>query len=115
MTSGLLLAENDAGPFPGLLTLMPIVIIFLLYIFMVQRPQRREQESRQRMLANLKKNDRVLTTGGIYGVVTNVQPDAQEVTIRVDETSNTKLRMTLSAIARVLSDETEGSGEKPNP
>ena len=50
-------------------------------------------------------DDRVLTIGGIYGVVTNVQREADEVTIKVDESTNTKLRVTLSSVARVLGDE----------
>ena len=57
------------------------------------------------MLAAVKKNDRVITAGGIYGVVTNVHREADEVTIKVDEATNTKLRLTLSSIARVLGDE----------
>ena len=45
------------------------------------------------MLQNLKKNDRVVTIGGIYGTVVNAQKDLDEVTIKVDESTNTKLRM----------------------
>ena len=52
----------------------------------------------------MKKNDRVLTASGIYGVVTNVHREANEVTVRVDEATNAKLRMTLSSIAEVLGD-----------
>jgi len=89
----------------------PLVLIFLFSIFLIQRPQRREQAVRDQMLKNLKKNDRVLTNSGIYGVVTNVQADTNEVTVRVDEASNTKIRMTLSAIARVLGDEPSGEKE----
>jgi preprotein translocase subunit YajC len=57
------------------------------------------------MLENLKKNDHVITTGGIYGVVTNIRSDGDEVSIRVDDTTNTKLRLSRSAIARVIGDE----------
>ena len=76
-----------------------------MFYFVVMRPQQREQARRQAMLAAVKKNDRVLTTGGIYGVVTNVHREADEVTIKVDEATNTKLRVTLSSVARVLGDE----------
>jgi preprotein translocase subunit YajC len=58
----------------------------------------------------LKENDRVVTVGGIYGVVTNVQRDAERVTIRVDESTGAKLRVNMSAIARVLTgDEQEAA------
>lgn len=102
-------AENNPSP---LLTFAPIVVILLLWIFLIQRPQKREQQTRQQMLAALKKNDRVLTTGGIIGVVTNVVPEAREVTVRIDDSNNTRVRMTLGAIARVLGeDESAGTGE----
>ena len=80
--------------------------IGLLFYFLLIRPQRREQSRRQGMLNAIKKNDRVITAGGIYGVVTNVHREADEVTIKVDEATNTKLRMTLASVARVLGDGT---------
>ena len=86
-------------------SLLPFVAIFVLFYFLLIRPQRREQARRQEMLAGVKKNDRVVTAGGIYGVVTNVHREADEVTLKVDEATNTKLRVTLSSIARVLGDE----------
>lgn len=88
------------------------VLIFVLLYFMILRPQRREQQSRTDMLSNLKKNDRVITVGGIYGVVTNVRQDGDEVTIKVDEATNAKLRLTLSSISRVVS--AESNSEKSN-
>jgi preprotein translocase subunit YajC len=63
------------------------------------------------MLGALKKNDRVVTVGGMYGVVTNVHFEADEVTLKVDESNNTKIRVTLGSIARVLGE--EKSGETP--
>jgi preprotein translocase subunit YajC len=90
----------------------PIVMILALLYFVVLRPQRREQAKQQAMLAELKKNDRVLTAGGIFGVVTNVHREANEVTIKVDETTNTKLRVTLGSITRVLGDEPSDEAPK---
>ncbi|MGH7135159.1 MAG: preprotein translocase subunit YajC [Pirellulales bacterium] len=103
-----LLAEQEGAapqsPF-GPMVLVTIVAIMFLYMFIVQRPaMKREQETRETLLKNLKKNDRIVTSGGIYGVVTNVQLDADEITIRVDETTNTKLKITRSAVGKVLSD-----------
>lgn len=109
-TAWLLAQQAEPTTGLGLLPLMPLLVIFLLYIFMIQRPQRREQAKREEMLRNIKKNDHVLTTSGIYGVVTNVHGD--EVTVRVDETNNTRLRMSISAIARVLGDEPKDEAQK---
>ena len=91
-----------------LMNLMPFAAIGLLFYFLLIRPQRREQSRRQAMLAGVKKNDRVVTSSGIFGVVTNVHREAGEVTVKVDETSNTKLRMTLGSIAQILGDESAG-------
>jgi preprotein translocase subunit YajC len=78
--------------------------IGLLFWWLLIRPQQKERAKMARMLGGVKKNDRVVTVGGIYGVVTNVHREADEVTIKVDEATNTKLRLTLGSIARVLVD-----------
>lgn len=93
-------------------SLLPFIAIFVLFYFLLIRPQRREQARRREMLDAIKKNDRIITAGGIYGVVTNVQRDTDEVTVKVDEATNTKLRLTLSSIVRVVGD--EPSGETTN-
>ena len=101
----LLLAEGEgvgANPFT---MLFPFLAIGVLFYFLMLRPQRNEQRRRQSMLSAVKKNDKVVTIGGIYGVVTNVRAEADEITIKVDEAANAKLRMTLGSIARGLGDE----------
>ena len=59
------------------------------------------------MLEAIKKNDRVVTIGGIYGVVTNVLREEDRVTLRIDEANNTKIDVTFNAIGRVLGEEPE--------
>ena len=86
--------------------------IGLLFYFLLLRPQQKEKAKRQAMLAAVKKNDRVVTIGGIHGVVTNVDMKADRITIKVDESNDTKIRMTFSAIARVLGDEPSDEGSK---
>ena len=76
-----------------------------MFYFMVMRPQKREQARRQDLLNAVKPNDHVVTIGGIYGVVTNVHREADQVTIKIDESNNTKIRVTLSSIARIAGDE----------
>ena len=106
-----LLAQNEPGPsswgmFPGLL------IIVVLFYFLLLHPDKKKRKDHQRLLEGLKKNDRVLTIGGIYGVVTNIQRDSDEVTIKVDEATNSKLRITIGSIGRVLTGDAEKSGKK---
>jgi preprotein translocase subunit YajC len=99
-------AAKPEAPGPGLGQFLPLILLFiLLFYFMVMRPQKREQARRQDMLSGVKQNDHVVTIGGIYGVVTNVHRDADQVTIKVDESNNTKIRVTLAAIARIMGDE----------
>jgi preprotein translocase subunit YajC len=103
-------AEGQAAAQPGILQslgpMLPMFAIMLfLYFFVVQAPQKRERLARENFLKNLKKNDRVITTGGIHGVVTNVRPEADRVTIRVDESTGTELRLSVSAIARLITEE----------
>ncbi len=99
----ILLAEGDTGGLSSMLLMM--LPIFVLFYLLFIRPQRKEHSERQNMLENMKKNDRVVTVGGILGVVMNVDRDKKEVTIKVDEGSGAKLRMTLKSVARVLAEE----------
>ncbi len=88
---------------------MPAILgAIILYFFLIVRPERRKQSEQKAKLDALKKNDRVVTIGGIYGVVMNVQRDSDEVTLKIDEATNTKLRVTFGAIARIVGDEPAG-------
>lgn len=104
-------AGQGQSPIPGMEMLPMFLIIGVLFYFMLVRPQRREQAARQALLEQLKKNDRVVTSGGIYGVVVNVQQGVDEVTLRVDESSNTRIKVTRSSIVRVIGDEPVASME----
>ncbi len=86
--------------------------IGLLFYFLLIRPQRLEQRRRQEMLSAVKKNDRIVTSGGIYGVVTNIDAEAGEVTVKVDEATNTKLRLSLGSITRIDTPESSGENSK---
>ena len=82
---------------------MLIVLLFVVMYFMLFRTPRKRQQEHQKMVAGLKKNDRVRTIGGILGTVLDVRDD--EIVLKVDEANNTKIRVAPSAIATVLSDE----------
>jgi preprotein translocase subunit YajC len=96
---------GGGGIFGSYTMFLPLVIIFVLFYFMMIRPERRRRAEMSRMMDNLKKNDRVVTAGGILGTVVNVQKGSDEITIKIDESTNTKLRMLRSSIARVISDD----------
>jgi len=90
----------------GLMGLMfPFLVIGLLFYFLMIRPEKRKRADVARMQDELKKNDRIVTIGGIMGVVVNTQKDSNEVTIRVDDNNNTRMRILRSAISRVVTDD----------
>jgi preprotein translocase subunit YajC len=82
------------------------LVIIVFYAFMLSG-SRKQKKERQSMLANVKKNDRVLTIGGVIGTVVNIKEG--EITLKVDETNNVKMTVVRGAIQRVL-----GEGETPS-
>lgn len=102
-----LLAQEGNPDSPSLVDLpwIPFAIIGVMFYFLLIRPERKKRKDLTNLLDSLKKNDRIITIGGIHGVVVNVAKDSDEVTIRVDEGTNTKLRVSRSAISRVVGDE----------
>jgi preprotein translocase subunit YajC len=68
--------------------------IFVLYYFVVIRGNRREKSSREDMLSSLKKNDRVVTIGGIIGTVASTSQDGKEVTLKIDDNARMKVLRT---------------------
>jgi len=113
-SSGLLLAQGAEveavkPEVPGFLPELPfpllIAIMFGLFYFLILRPQQSKDKTFRTMLDGLKEKDRVVTIGGIHGVVTNVQRDRDEVTIRIDESTGAKIRVNLSAISKLVTDE----------
>lgn len=104
-----LLAEEGgapaASPFGDISFFFPILMIGILFYFMLIRPERKKSAEAADMLKSLKKNDHVVTVGGIFGTVVNVQEGSDIVTIRVDENTNAKLRVRRSAISGIVKDD----------
>ena len=102
----LLLAQERApgGPGAGLFQFLPFIAIGVLFYLMFIRPDRQRRMDQADMLENLKKNDRVVTAGGIHGTVVNANKGDKDIVIRVDENTNTRLRVVRSSISRVVSE-----------
>lgn len=75
-------------------------IIFAIVYFLIFKPQQNEEKKRTEMVNGLKKNDKVVTNGGIVGIVMNVKGD--EVILRVDDAKGVKMHFIKSAIAGTL-------------
>lgn len=80
--------------------ILPVGLLLIFYLTFIA-PERRRRAEEAKMMASLKKNDRVVTVGGIHGTVVATASDSDVVTLRVDESSNTRLKVNRSAIAKI--------------
>jgi preprotein translocase subunit YajC len=98
--------EVSQGPAGGgMLQIVFIVVIFAVMYFMFIRGPKKQQQQQQEMIRSLQKNDRVRTVGGIIGTVVDVKDEY--ITLKVDETNNTKIRVVAAAISKNLAPETK--------
>jgi preprotein translocase subunit YajC len=97
-------AQSPAPGVPGggIGFFVPFIFIFVIMYFVMIRPQKRRQEQQQKLIASLKTGDRVVTNGGIHGLISNVK----ETTVIVKVADNVKIEMEKSAITNVLKQET---------
>ena len=103
--------EAAPGFFSEMQYMLPAMLaIMVLYFLLMVRPQQQEQSKVSEKLANLKKNDRVVTAGGILGTVVTSRSESEYTTIKIDKASNTKMQIRTTSIVRVLTDEDLKSG-----
>jgi preprotein translocase subunit YajC len=95
-------AGQPRSPFSSMNMLFLVLLFVVMYFILFRGPRRQQQQQRQ-MVQTLKKNDRVRTIGGIIGTVVEVRDD--EVHLKVDESNNTKIWISASAIGKNLSEE----------
>ena len=89
--------KPQAKPFgPGNIIFL-VAMIGLMYLILFRGP-RKQQKEQLKMRQGLQKNDRVQTIGGIYGTVIDIKDD--EITLKVDESNNTKIKVAKAAISR---------------
>ena len=99
-------AEKEPGLFGSMGFFLPAMLgVMVLYMLMSAKPAGKSSANKTELLANLKKNDRVLTAGGILGTVVNHRSDAEYVTLRVDDSSGSRMQILASSIVRVVTDE----------
>jgi preprotein translocase subunit YajC len=93
-------------------TLIMMVAVFGVLYFLLIHPQRKKEKDRQRkreeMLKNLTKSDHVLTIGGIHGIVASVTDT--EVVLKIDEKSDTRIRVIREAISKVVTEDGKDMG-----
>lgn len=94
-----------AGGGSALMTLLPLLLIPVLYLLMI-RPQQKRQKQWQEMLKSIKSGDRITTAGGIRGIIVSLKDDSVIIRVAPD---NLKLEVAKNAIASVTQDSSQGA------
>ncbi len=71
-------------------TFLPLILIFAVFYFLLIRPQQRKVKQHKEMLSNLKRGDKIITSGGIIGAITKVS-DSRELTVEISENVEIKI------------------------
>ncbi len=90
-------AEGQGNPMMQFLPVM--IIMFAVMYFLIIRPQKQKEKKRQELISNVRKQDRIVTVGGVHGVVTSVKEN--EIIARVDDSKDIKIKIDKSAITSV--------------
>lgn len=90
-------APGIGGPGP-MMTILPFILIFVIMYFMVIRPQQKKSKAHQDLLNKLKKNDEVMTSGGIYGKVVELK----DLVVTLEVAPNVRIRVHRPQIAAVV-------------
>jgi len=77
---------------------IPLILIFVIFYFLLIRPQRQQQKQHEQMITQLEKNDEVVTTGGIHGTIVNVKE--KTFVLRVDD--NSRIEVDKQAVGRLV-------------
>jgi preprotein translocase subunit YajC len=96
-----LLQTGESSTAAFLVNMLPIAAIFLVFYFLVIAPANKQKRKTQEMLSALKKGDRVVTSGGIYGTIQGVEADV--VYLKIAE--NLKVKVARSAVTGVITGE----------
>lgn len=93
-------AQAAGGGFGGMESLLPLVLIFVVFYFLLIRPQQKKQKEHRAMLEALHRGDRVVTAGGIMGTITKVQSESELI---VEIAEGVKVRVARGMISDVIS------------
>lgn len=88
-------AQSAGGPFGSLMSIAPLVLLFVIFYFLLIRPQQKKAKEHKQMLSEVQKGDNVITNSGIYGRVISVQDE----TVTVEIAENVKVKIAKDAIA----------------
>ena len=93
--------STGGGASSSWMQLLPILLMVVIFYFLLIRPSQRKEKDRKKMIDALQKGEKVLTVGGIYGVVSAVKKEEGVVTLKIAE--NTKVDFAVSSIQAKVS------------
>ncbi len=96
---------NSDAQVPAILQFLPIIVVFVVFYFLLIRPQQKRQKDHAQMLSKLDKNDEILTAGGIYGTVVAVND--KKITLRIAD--NVKVDVEKSYVTQVTKSRQSGA------
>ncbi len=107
-------AQGAGGQGGGFAFLIPLILIFVVFYFLLIRPQQKRMKEHQNMVANLRRGDRIVTGGGLVGSVTKVVDDNE---IQVEIAEGVKVRVMRNSVQQVMNksepaDKSQGGGGK---
>ena len=79
---------------------LPIILIFAIMYFLIFRPQAKKQKQQRMMIDALRKGDKIITSGGIYGTIAGIKEKEGTIIVKVDD--NTKIEMVKSSVAQIV-------------
>jgi preprotein translocase subunit YajC len=101
-------AYAQAGdPTGGLMSLAPLILIFVVFYFILIRPQQKKAREHREMLAALQRGDRVVTGGGVLGTVIRVTPESDEVIVEISKNPQLRVTVVKNTIQSVLREPAE--------
>ncbi len=99
-------AAQAGGGQPGnLMGMLPIVLMFVIFYFLLIRPQQKKAKEHKEMIANLKKGNKVVTSGGVFGTIISLD----DTTVKLEIADKVEIKMTRSSIAAVVNSSDSGS------
>jgi len=96
----------DAGA-SGFASFIPLILMFVIFYFLLIRPQQKRNREHRNMIANLKKGDRIVTTGGLHGRITGMD----ETTLTVEIADKVRVKINRGNVAGVLPGQAPASSE----
>ena len=91
---------SDGGGGGGIFTFLPFILIFVVFYFMLIRPQSKKQKQKQAMIQSLVKGDKVVTIGGLYGTIEGVKEKDDVLIVKIAD--NVKVSVSRNAIANKI-------------